>query len=50
MVWIVQDLKKFVAVLKKFDLEKGIIEVDYKGKNIDLEIKNIALIKPEIKF
>lgn len=46
----VEDLKKFVAVLKKYDLGKGIIEVDYKGKNIDLEIKNIALIKPEIKF
>lgn len=44
------DLKKFVAVLRAYDLTAGIVTVEYKGNNIDLDIKNIALIKPEIKF
>ncbi len=46
----VGDLKKFVAILRGYDLQKGIITVEYKENDIDLEIKNIALIKPEIKF
>ena len=46
----VGDLKKFVAILRGYDLQKGIITVEYKESDIDLEIKNIALIKPEIKF
>ena len=46
----VGDLKKFVAVLKGYDLQKGLIDLDYNGKEINLDIKNIALIKPEIKF
>ena len=46
----VGDLKKFVAILSGYDLQKGIITVEYKENDIDLEIKNIALIKPEIKF
>ena len=46
----VGDLKKFVAILRGYDLQKGIITVEYKENDIDLKIKNIALIKPEIKF
>ena len=46
----VGDLKKFVAVLKGYDLQKGLIDLDYNGKEINLDIKNIARIKPEIKF
>ena len=46
----VGDLKKFVAILRGYDLQKGLITVEYKENDIDLEIKNIALIKPEIKF
>ena len=46
----VGDLKKFVAILRGYDLQKGIITVEYKENDIGLEIKNIALIKPEIKF
>lgn len=46
----VGDLKKFAAILRGYDLQKGIITVEYKENDIDLEIKNIALIKPEIKF
>ncbi len=46
----VGDLKKFVAILRGYDLQKGVITVEYKENDIDLEIKNIALIKPEIKF
>ena len=37
-------------VLKGYDLQKGLIDLDYNGKEINLDIKNIALIKPEIKF
>ncbi len=46
----VQDLKKFVAILRGYDLEKGIITVEYNGKDIEIALKNIATIKPEIKF
>lgn len=46
----VENMKKFVAVLKDFDLQKGEVTLDSKGKEIIVEIKNIALIKPEIKF
>ncbi len=46
----VGDIKKFVAILRAFDLQTGIIKVEYKGKELELEIKNIALIKPELKF
>lgn len=46
----VDGLKKFVAVLQDFDLEKGVITVMNGDKELVLEIKNIAGIKPEIKF
>lgn len=46
----VNNLKKFVAILKDFDLQEGKITVEYKGEEIVLETKGIALIKPEIKF
>lgn len=46
----VDNLKKFVAVLRGYDLEKGIVVVEHNGVEISLDTKNIALIKPEIKF
>lgn len=42
--------KKFVATLKAFDLEKGVISVQLKENLMEIEIKNISKIKPEIKF
>lgn len=46
----VDNLKKFVATLKDYDLQNGIVVVTYKEKEIQLQLKNIALIKPDIKF
>ena len=42
--------KKFVAVLKAYDLEEGEVTVTVKNQDYVLDIKNIAIIKPEIKF
>lgn len=42
--------KKFVAVLKDYDLNKGEITVIYGNSDILVDIKNVANIKPEIKF
>lgn len=42
--------KKFVATLDDYDLEKGIVVLSADGKTAELEIKSIALMKPEIKF
>ena len=42
--------KKFVATLIRFDLESGVVVVNCGKDDIELDIKNIALIKPEIKF
>lgn len=50
----VSDLKKFVGILKAYDLENNVITIEYvknkKAEIIELDLKNIALIKPEIKF
>lgn len=42
--------KKFVATLVGYDFDKSKVSVSVKDKVIDLDMKNIALIKPEIKF
>lgn len=42
--------KKFVAQLTGYEPESGIVRVKIKDKEIELELKNIALIKPDIKF
>lgn len=42
--------KKFVAMLESVDFESGIIVVKTDKDTFTLDIKNIALIKPEIKF
>lgn len=42
--------KKFVATLKDYDFEKGIVIVTVKNQDYVLDMKNIAIIKPEIKF
>lgn len=47
------DYKKFVATLISYDLSKGDIVVkvmDKKSEELTLNIKDIAVIKPEIKF
>ncbi|MDE6967250.1 MAG: ribosome maturation factor RimP [Clostridia bacterium] len=46
----VDNLKKFVGILRGYDLEKGVVTIELDNKEINLDIKNIALIKPEIKF
>lgn len=42
--------KKFVASLAGYDFEKGIVTVTVKNQDYVLDMKNIAIIKPEIKF
>ncbi len=42
--------KKFIATLVRFDLESGVVVVNNGKSDIELDVKNIALIKPEIKF
>lgn len=42
--------KKFVAILKDYNLSEGNVTVTVDNQEYVLEIKNIAIIKPEIKF
>lgn len=42
--------KKFVAKLIGYDDESGTIELEYKTKNIKLNIKDVALIREAIVF
>ncbi len=42
--------KKFIATLDSFDFETGVVVVKTAKDTITLDMKNIALIKPEIKF
>lgn len=48
------ELKKFIGVLKSYDFDNGKIIVEIQEKKelraIELNIKDIALIKPEIRF
>lgn len=43
-------VKKFNAVLLGYDEAGGIVELEYKNKNIKLNIKDIALIREAIHF
>lgn len=42
--------KKFEAVLDAYDMEQQTLSVTYKGKNLQLNIKDIALARAVIKF
>lgn len=42
--------KKFTAKLAGYDGENGIIQLEYKTKNIKLNIKDVALIREAIVF
>lgn len=46
----IEDGKKFVAILKEYDLDNDVVTFEINNKTIEIELKNIALIKPEIKF
>lgn len=48
------ELKKFIGILKSYDFDSGKVTVEINEKNksyaVELDIKDIAMIKPEIRF